>query len=131
MIKSNCNMKWIVLISLFIYCFAFCVKFFYCIITKHKKLIGSLFQNLKVLMLVVFLFNNSKWIFQGNRNGWFEFFTFDSFDIVEQFLRWSLSFSSDGNRIQVPWMFCVNVIKIFISADFVLSRSQSSSFWQI
>ena len=34
-----------------------------------KNLIGSLFQKLKILLLVVFLFNNSKWTFQGKGNG--------------------------------------------------------------
>ena len=84
-----------------------------------KNPIGSLFWNLKILLLAVSLFNNSKWALQDKRNGWCEFVTFYSVDIVGQFLRWSLSLksSSDGNRIQVPWMFYGNVTPIFVSTD--------------
>ena len=84
-----------------------------------KNPIGSLFWNLKILLPSLSLFNNSKWALQDKRNGWCEFVTFYSFDIVGQFLRWTLSLksTSDGNRIQVPWMFYGNVIPIFVSTD--------------
>ena len=50
-------------------------------------------------------------------NGWFEFVMSNSFEILAQFSKWSSSFVSDGNRIQVPSIFCGSVTTSFILID--------------
>ena len=80
-----------------------------------KNQTGSLFQNLKTLS--VFMFNSSRCIFHGKGNVWFEFVMLDSFEIFAQFSRWSLSFKSDGNKIQVASSFCGSVTPTFTLVD--------------
>ena len=111
---TGSDTKWVALIPLCIDYFVFCNKFFHPIVMKYKK------TNLPSFLKsenFVFLFKSSRCLFYGKGNGWFEFVMFDSFEMFAQFSRWSLSFISDGNNIQVPSIFCGSMTPTFILID--------------